>query len=147
MVAKGFHQRPIVDYLDTFNPVVKPTTVRVVLSLAISQGWSLHQLDANNAFLQGHLFENVYMEQPPGFVDQDHPSYVCKLRKAIYGQLSYFLDVEVVPNQQGILLSQRCDILDILAQTHMTDAKPVLTPMPTSPPLMLKSGSPLFDPT
>ena len=163
------------------------------------------------------------MQQPPAFVDQDHPSYVCKLRKAIYGlkqaprawyhelqtfllqfgfknshadtslfvlttsdhiiyilvyvddliitgdttqlvdsfvsalaqrfslkdlgSLSYFLGVEVVPNQHDILLSQLRYILDILATTKMTDAKPVLTPIPTSPHLMLKSGTPLSDPT
>ena len=64
---------------------MKPTTVRVVLSLAISRDWTLRQLDVNNAFLQGHLSEIVFMQQPPCFVDQDHPSYVCTLRKAIYG--------------------------------------------------------------
>ena len=65
--------------------MVKPTSVCLVLSLVVSRGWSLQQLDVNNAFLQGHLSEYVYMSQPPGFVDLDNPTHVCKLRKAIYG--------------------------------------------------------------
>ncbi|KAI5328775.1 hypothetical protein L3X38_028172 [Prunus dulcis] len=85
LVAKGFHQRPGVDFSDTFSPVVKPTTIRIVLHLAVTHGWPIRQLDVNNAFLHGTLLENVYMVQPPGFVDSNHPSYVCKLRKALYG--------------------------------------------------------------
>ena len=61
LVAKGFHQRSDMDYHDTFSLVVKPTTIRLVLSLSISKGWQLRQLDVDNAFLQGHLFEDVYM--------------------------------------------------------------------------------------
>ena len=85
LVAKGFHQRSGIDYSDTFSPVIKPTTLRIILSLAISHGWPLHQLDINNAFLQGTLHEDVYMAQPPGFIDACNPTHVCKLNKVIYG--------------------------------------------------------------
>ena len=72
MVAKSFYQRPGVDYHDMFSPIVKPTTVHIVLNLAISRDWSLQQLDVNNVFLQGTLSEDVFMTQPLGFVDWDN---------------------------------------------------------------------------
>ena len=85
LVAKGFHQWLGVDYHDTFSSVIKLTTIRLALSLTFSKGWQLRQLNVNNAFLQGHLFTDVYMAQPLGFVDRDNPTHVCKLKKAIYG--------------------------------------------------------------
>ncbi|KAK1631674.1 hypothetical protein QYE76_005989 [Lolium multiflorum] len=85
LVTRGFTQQHDIDYGDTFSPVVKPATVRLVLSLAVSRGWCLRQVDVSNAFLHGFLNEDVYMQQPPGFEDARYPSHVCKLQRSIYG--------------------------------------------------------------
>ena len=85
LVAKGFHQQSGIDYDETYSPVIKPTTVRTVLSIAISVGWSLRQIDIQNAFLHGNLSEEVFMSQPPGYQHPLYPNHVCKLQRAIYG--------------------------------------------------------------
>lgn len=84
-MAKGFKQRYGIDYEDTFSPVVKPTTIHLILLIAISKGWSLRQLDVQNAFLHGILEEDVFIRQPLGYVDPQFPHHVCKLDKAMYG--------------------------------------------------------------
>jgi hypothetical protein len=84
-VLRGFTQHPAIDYDETLSPVVKPATVRVVLSLALSRSWPMHQLDVKNAFLHGHLTETVYCAQPSGFVDLSRPDHVCRLNRSLYG--------------------------------------------------------------
>lgn len=223
LVAKGYKQEFGRDYYDTFSPVIKSTTLRIVLDIAVTRGWPLQQLDVNNAFLQGTLEDEVYMEQPPGFIDPDHPDYVCRLNKAVYGlkqaprgwylelktfllsigfknslsdtslfvlqqgntfvyllvyvddilvtgnstkaiqqvlslladrfsvkdaeDLNYFLGLEAHRTPKGLHLSQRKYILDLLHQHNMANAKPVSTPMMSSPKLTLHTGTPLSDPT
>jgi hypothetical protein len=223
LVAKGFHQQPGLDYDETYSPVIKPTTVRTVISLAISSGWSLRQIDIQNAFLHGTLTEQVFMSQPPGYQNPNYPTHVCLLQKAIYGlkqaprawfsrlssrliafgfhgsrsdsslfiynkasvimyvliyvddiiltgshsaaitdllnslkrdfavkdlgSLNFFLGLEVLPNADGVLLSQQRYIMDLLNRTKMSDAKPVSTPMASSTNLSAFDGEPFTDHT
>ncbi|KAK9092598.1 hypothetical protein Syun_027509 [Stephania yunnanensis] len=85
LVGDGRSQREGVDCDETFSPVVKPATIRVVLTIALSHSWPIHQLDVKNAFLHGNLNETVYMYQPLGFRDPTLPDHVCLLRKSLYG--------------------------------------------------------------
>lgn len=85
LVARGFSQKYRGDYEETFSPVVRHTTIRLILGLAVSSNSKFHQMDVKNAFLRGVLNKEVYMAQPSGFDDNKFPSYVCKLEKSLYG--------------------------------------------------------------
>ena len=220
-VLRGFTQRPGVDFAETFSPVVKPATVRTVLSLALSRRWPIHQLDVKNAFLHGTLSETVYCAQPSGFEDSAHPDFVCRLNKSLYGlkqaprawysrfatfllslgfvkaktdtslfvyqrgsdlvylllyvddivltassqallqriiaalqhefsmkdlgELHHFLGMHVQRCGDGLLLSQRQYMLDILDRAGMADCKPCSTPVDTNPKVAAADGAPVDD--
>jgi hypothetical protein len=85
LVARGYTQTYGIDYDETFAPVAKMNTVRILISCATNFGWPLHQLDVKNAFLHGDLHEEVYMEIPPGFSSAETTGKVCRLKKSLYG--------------------------------------------------------------
>ena len=85
LVVKGYAQNYGMDYSNTFSYVAKMIYVRLFISLAATYHLDLHQLDIKNVFLHGDLQEEVYMEQPPGFVAQGEIGRVCHLRKSLYG--------------------------------------------------------------
>lgn len=85
LVARGYTQTYGIDYEQTFAPVAKLNSIRVLLSIAANLDWELHQMDVSNAFLNGTLEEEVYMKLPPGFEHKEKTGSVCKLKKALYG--------------------------------------------------------------
>jgi len=83
LVAKGYQQKEGVDYKEVFAPVVKATTLRILLAAAANKGWLVEQTDVKTAFLYGEVEEEIFMEQPEGF--SDGSGRVCKLKKSLYG--------------------------------------------------------------
>ena len=84
-VAEGFYQKNGVDYDKTFAPVARYTSIKTIIAIASAMGWKLHQMDAKTAFLNCIIEEEVYIEQPEGFIVHKKYSHVCKLRKELYG--------------------------------------------------------------
>ena len=85
LVAQGYSQKQEVDYEEVFSPVARYSSIRTLLALANAQNLEVLQMDVKTAFLNGSIKHDIYVSQPEGFIDPDHPEYVCKLKKSIYG--------------------------------------------------------------
>lgn len=83
-MEKGYSQTEGIDYQEIFSPVVKMVTVRSIIDIVAAEGWIIYQMYIFNGFIQGDLFEEVYIELPKGFISQGGPK-VCKLIKTLYG--------------------------------------------------------------
>ncbi|GJY99882.1 ribonuclease H-like domain-containing protein [Tanacetum coccineum] len=148
LVANGRSQQLGVDFDETFSPVVKPATIRTVLSLSISRQYPIHQLNVKNAFLYGNLSEIVYMHRPLGFVDNRYPHHVYLLQRSLYGLKqaphAWFQWFVGYATRAGFYHS-RCDsllfiyrqgsqkkyALQLLERAHMVTYNPSRTPVDT----------------
>ncbi|KAL0561776.1 hypothetical protein IC582_002217 [Cucumis melo] len=134
LVAKGFTQTYGIDYSETFSPVAKLNTVRVLLSVAVNKDCPLYQLDVKNAFLNGDLVEEVYMS-PRQDLKPNLVSSQLKQRMGDefeikdLGNLKYFLGMEVDRSKEGISVSQRKYTIDLLTETGMLGCRPTDTPI------------------
>ncbi|KAL4369603.1 hypothetical protein GQ457_05G026510 [Hibiscus cannabinus] len=158
LVVKGYSQQAGIDYGDTFALVARLDTVKTLIALAAQEQWKIYQLDVKSAFVNGELEEEIFIEQPPGFVVKGKEEKVCKLKKALYGLkqapracsnmvlsfkeemkkkfemtdlglMNYFLGMEVHQGEDGIFISQRKYANDVLKKFKMQNCKPVSTPL------------------
>jgi hypothetical protein len=105
------NKNPIgIDYAETFAPIAKLNTIRLLIAFATKYHWKLHQLDVKSAFLNGELKEEVYLTQPKGFVEHGQEHLVCKLKKTLYGlkqaPRSWYEKIDSFFLQQGFMRSK-----------------------------------------
>nr|GEW20647.1 putative ribonuclease H-like domain-containing protein [Tanacetum cinerariifolium] len=118
LVAQGYSQEEGIDYNEVFTPVARIKAIRLFLAYASYMGFMVYQMDVNNTFLYGRIKKEVYVCQPPGFEDPDHPDMVYKVVKALYGlrQAPKSLDKYVI---------------EVLRKFNLIDVKPANTPVDT----------------
>nr|GFD27926.1 retrovirus-related Pol polyprotein from transposon TNT 1-94 [Tanacetum cinerariifolium] len=85
LVVRGYHQEEGLDFEESFAPVDRMEAIRIFLAYAAHKSFTVFQMDVKTAFLHGFLKKDMYVCQPKGFIDADHPSHVYKLKKALYG--------------------------------------------------------------
>nr|GEZ93216.1 retrovirus-related Pol polyprotein from transposon TNT 1-94 [Tanacetum cinerariifolium] len=146
LVAKGYRQEEGIDFKESFAPVARIEAIHIFIANAVSRNMTVYQMNVKTAFLNGELKEEVYVSQPEGFVDPDHPTHVYRLKKALYGLkqapqawydtlLRFLLDnnfskgLQVSQSPGGIFISQSKFALEILQKFRMDSCDSVDTPM------------------
>nr|GEV80132.1 retrovirus-related Pol polyprotein from transposon TNT 1-94 [Tanacetum cinerariifolium] len=161
LVAKGYAQEEGIDFEESFTLVVRLEAVRIFIAYAAHKSFPIYQMDVKTAFLNGPLKEEVYVAQPDGFVDPNHPEKVYRLRKALYGlkqaprawynELLMFLTskgftkgLQIHQSPRGIFINQAKYTLEILHKHSMDKGQSISTPMATKPKLDANlSGNPV----
>nr|GEU49973.1 hypothetical protein [Tanacetum cinerariifolium] len=161
LVAKGYAQEDGIDFKESFAPVARLEAIRIFVAYAAHNSFPIYQMDVKTAFLNGPLKEEVYVAQPEGFVDPDHPKKVYRLRKSLYElkqaprawyvELSKFLTskgftkgLKIHQSPRGIFINQAKYALEILHKHGMEKSQSIGTPMATKPKLDADlSGNPV----
>nr|GEU74525.1 hypothetical protein [Tanacetum cinerariifolium] len=147
LVTQGYTQEVGIDYEEVFAPVARIEAIRLFLAYASFMGFMVYQMDVKSAFLYETIKEEVYVCQPPGFEDPDHPDKVYKVVKALYGlhqapracsmgELTFFLGLQVKQKKDGIFISQDKYIAEILRKFGLTNTKSASTPIDIEKPLL-----------
>nr|GEV37413.1 copia protein [Tanacetum cinerariifolium] len=142
LVVRGYRQEEGIDFEETFAPVVRLEAIRIFITYAAHKNMTVYQMDVKTVFLNGILREEVYVSQPDGFVDQDNPNHVYKLKKALYG-----LKQAPWACPKGIFLNQSKYALEIIKKYEMESCDPVNTPMMEKTKLDEDPQGKLVDPT
>ncbi|CAL9013344.1 unnamed protein product [Prunus brigantina] len=147
LVAKGYSQKPGIDYNETFAPVARLDTIRTLIALAAQKEWNLYQLDVKSAFLNGVLKEEVYVEQPQGFVKENEEIKVYKLNKALYGlkQAPRAWYSYLVQTDKHIFVHQKKYAMKVIEKFGLKGCKYVVTPLVASERLCKEDGSEMAD--
>ncbi|GJY23524.1 retrovirus-related pol polyprotein from transposon TNT 1-94 [Tanacetum coccineum] len=140
-----------IDFEESFAPVARLEAVRIFVAYVAHKSFPIYQMDIKTAFLNGPLKEEVYVAQPDGFVDPDHPEKVYRLRKALYGlkpaprayrfemslmgEMKFFLGLQIHQSPRGIFINQAKYALEILKKHGMEKGQSIGTPMATKPKL------------
>ncbi|GJX92068.1 retrotransposon protein, putative, ty1-copia subclass [Tanacetum coccineum] len=142
MVARGYRQEEGIDFEESFAPVARLDAIRIFLAFAAHMNMIVYQMDVKTAFLNGILREEVYVRQPDGFVDQDNPNHIYKLKKALYG-------LKQAPHAcpRGIFLNQSKYALESFKKYGIESSDPVDTPMVEKSKLDEDTQGKAVDPT
>nr|GEW07163.1 hypothetical protein [Tanacetum cinerariifolium] len=160
LVMKGYRQEEGIDFEESFALVARMEVIRIFLAYAEHKSFSAFQMDVKTAFLHGSLKEDMYVCQPEGFIDADHPSHVYKLKKALYGlkkapracrfkmsmmgEMTFFLGLQLNQSPCGIFKNQSKYVLEILNKYGMESSDPIGTPMEIKDKLNLdQNGTPV----
>nr|GEU52950.1 ribonuclease H-like domain-containing protein [Tanacetum cinerariifolium] len=136
LVTQVHKQKEGIDYDEVFPYVARIKAIRIFLAFASFMGFIIYQMNIKSSFLYGTIEDEVYVSQPPGFINPQFPNKIYKVEKALYGELTFFLGLRVKQSEEGIFISQDKNVVEILKKFDFSSVKTTSTPIATQKPLI-----------